>query len=128
MLVNEYLIAVWVNDSQTRRTCCVFLRLSRELNTLLLQMTLNISDITEVIHILCIAIPARIECEDVFFKHALKEADYGVSILQYQPVLRLVAAEDAEPELLIEGSRGGNVFDRETHGEGSEFHGCSILG
>ena len=87
MLVNEYLIAVWVNGSETRRTCCLFIRLSRELNALALQMTLNISYITEVVDILRIAIPPRIECEDISFKHTLKETDYGISILQYQPVL-----------------------------------------
>jgi hypothetical protein len=56
----------------------------------------------------------------------LKESNQSFFVLHDQPVLRLISAEDAESEFLVEGSGSNDVFDRKADGEYSEFHGVSF--
>ena len=45
---------------------------ARQLDTLRLELALQLAHICESVERLCIAIPTRIESEDVLFKHPLK--------------------------------------------------------
>jgi hypothetical protein len=47
-------------------------------------------------------VPPGIEREDVLLEQALEEADHVVPVLEDQPVLRSVAGERREPEVLVE--------------------------
>jgi hypothetical protein len=53
----------------------------------------------------------------------LEQADDDVAVLEDEPVLRDVAAEGREAELLIEVLRGVDVLDGEADGEVAELHG-----
>ncbi len=57
---------------------------------------------------------------------SLEQSDRGVAVLEDQPVLRRVAGEDLEAELLVEGAGRLEVLDREAHREVPERHGGCV--
>src|SRR4029450_10018879 len=61
---------------------------------------------------------------EVLVEHPLKQPDHVRAILHDQPVLRLIAHEDRESQLLVELLRGLDVLDGEADGKISELHGA----
>ena len=63
-----------------------------------------------------VAVPTRIEGQEIALERALEQTDDGAAVLEDQPVLRLIAAPDGEAQLLVKHARYGDVLDGETDG------------
>src|SRR5262245_16913245 len=48
-----------------------------------------------------VAFPSRIERKHVLLRHALKQSNHMVAILQYQPSLRLISHENGKTQLFV---------------------------
>ena len=53
----------------------VLIRLAGQLHSALLQVPLNLADIRKRVQLLCAAVPARIEGQQILFELALKQAN-----------------------------------------------------
>ena len=102
MLVDEDGVPIGVHYDKAARSCCVFICFGLKLDTLRLELALEGAHIRQDVKLLGIAVPTRVEGQHVSFEHTFKETDRMVSVLQDQPFLRSISAEDREAQLLIE--------------------------
>jgi hypothetical protein len=98
--VREDGVGVGIDGDETGRPGRVLVRLLHQPHALRLQPTLQPAYIGEGGGLLRVAVPPRVERQDVLLEHPLEQPDEVVAVLQNQPVAGLAAAEDGEPALL----------------------------
>lgn len=123
MLIDQHRIAIWIGDDKTCWTGGRFICLGGEGQSCGLELPLQLADICKWLDILRVLIPARVEGQDILLKHPLKETDDVIAVFQDKPVLRDVAAERLETELLVKFFRSPDILDCETDRECAELHG-----
>src|SRR5690606_27380990 len=123
VLIDEDRVAVGVDDDEARGSRRGLVGGGRRLDAETSQLALKLADVGELGELVAGRVPAGVEGQDVALEHALKQADRRAAVLQDQPVLRLVAAANLEAEGSIECERGGEILDREAHGEIAQIHG-----
>jgi len=97
VLIEQDGVAVRVHGDEARRTRRGLVGLLLQLDPLSHQLSLQLADICELIQPLRIAVPARVEGEDVLFEHPLKQPDHAISVLHDQPVLATSPAKTLKP-------------------------------
>jgi len=123
VLIHENLVPIRIAEHEARRPRGLFVRLDLQLQPGREQPLLQLADVGERLERLGLRVPAGVEGQDVPLEHPLEQADRGRAVLQDQPSLLGVAAEDLEAELLVEGARGREVLDGEADGKVAELHG-----
>src|SRR5215510_13655234 len=111
VLIEEDWISIRVNGEEAGRPRCALVRLLLQLHSLGLQLALQLTDVCESGQLLGVAVPARVEGEDVLLKHSLKQPDYVIAVLHDQPVLRRIPGEGLKTELLVKGPRSPEILD-----------------
>jgi hypothetical protein len=111
VLIDEDRVSIRVNSNEAGRPRCALVCLLLQLHSLCLQLALQLADIGERGELLGVAVPAGVEGENVLVKHALKQPDHVIAVLQDQPVLRGIPGEDLETKLLVECPRSLEVLD-----------------
>src|SRR5262249_16913150 len=105
MLIEEDWIPIRVQSHEAGWPRCALVGLLYQLHALGLQLALQFADVRERGQFLGVAVPARVEGQDVLLKHFLKKPYHVIAVLHDQPVLRGVPDESLETELLVEGLR-----------------------
>jgi hypothetical protein len=111
VLIDEDRVSIRVNSNEAGRPRCALVCLLLQLHSLCLQLALQLADISKRGELLSVAVPAGVEGENVLVKHALKQSDNVITVLQDQPVLRGIPGEDLETKLLVECLRSLEVLD-----------------
>ena len=114
MLIDQNRVTVRINHHKTGRTVRTFIRFRNQLNAKTFELALQFPNVREIPERLRIAVPSRIEGEDVLFEHALKQPDGGFSIPYNQPVLRLTPGKYRKTQLLVKAFRRLNILHLQT--------------
>ncbi|MET3203747.1 hypothetical protein ABIB17_001519 [Arthrobacter sp. UYEF6] len=104
MLLHQHRVAVRVHNDKAPRPGCSFNGFGHELRALGLEFPLEVAHISEGIQHFSVLAPARVERQHVLLKHPLEEANYGLAVLEDQPVLGDVATETGEAQFLVKRS------------------------
>src|SRR4051812_14336139 len=80
VLIDQDLVSVRVKYDEARRTFRGLVCLFRDRHTHRLQLALELAHVGECTQLPGVAIPTRIEGQNVLFEHTLKESDDGVAI------------------------------------------------
>ena len=96
VLVNQDRIAIGIDDHKACRPGRAFIRFTRECHALILEFPLQVADVREIVKLLALGVPAWIEGERILFKHALKQADYTISVSEDLPSLFVVTTDGFE--------------------------------
>jgi len=97
MLIDEDGVALGIDDEDTSWTAAGLIGLCHDVHALFDQLSLEFADVDERLGVAAVLIPSRVGGESVAVEHPVEQADQMLAVLQDQPVLRLVAAEDGEP-------------------------------
>src|SRR5215208_543967 len=122
MLVDENRVSIRIDHDEAGRTCGALVRFAHELHAVRPELALQLAHVGEAREWLGVAVPARVEGQNVLLEHALEEADDVIAALQDQPVLRRVAGEVPEAEPLIELPRRLQVLHGQADRECAELH------
>src|SRR5439155_15433300 len=122
VLIDEDRISIRVHSDETGWPRCALVRLLMQLHPLCLQLALQIADVGERGELLSVAVPAGVKGENVLLKHPLKKPDHVIAVLQDQPVLRGISAEDLEAELFVEPPRSLDILDSQADRKRAKFH------
>lgn len=99
MLIKQNLMAVLINDHHTGRALAALVSFIDHLHTFGQQAPLDITHVGDIGDGCGIAVPARIECQDILVEHALEKPDHGATVFQVQPVLGFIAGKGTEAQL-----------------------------
>lgn len=89
MLVNKDSIPIGIKHGEARGSRLSLVSFGDELDPLLSQLSLQLSNIGKAIQWLCILVPTGVERKDITFEHALKESDRVSTVSKDKPVLFL---------------------------------------
>src|SRR5215212_1415033 len=122
MLIDEDRVSIRVHSEETGWPGCALVCLLLQLHPFCLQLALQIADVSKRGELLCVAVPARVEGENVLLKHALEKSDRVTTVLQDQPILRGIPSEDLETELFVESPRSLKILDSQADRKRAKFH------
>lgn len=111
VLIDEDHVAVWIAESQTGGIGTRLFGFRTQCRPARFEAFLNLTNVLELLQWLGFAVPTRIECQDVFLKHALEEADGRGSVAQNKPIMSGLTHDGLESEFFVEGVGGLDVFD-----------------
>ena len=111
MLINQHRVAVGVNEGDVSGAGGGFVGFFDEGDAGGLEGLLDVADVGELIQRVALRIPAGIEGQGIFFKHALEKTDDGCGTFEDEEVLGFVAADDAKAQRLIKGAGRLDVLD-----------------
>jgi hypothetical protein len=101
VLIDEDLVAVWIEQHKARRPRRRLVGPTRQFNTSARERSLDVTHVVEVGQCCARAIPSGVERQDVFVKHALEQPDCTRLVLEDRKVAA-IAAYDTKAELLVE--------------------------
>ncbi len=105
MLVNQDLVSVGILQNDVCNAVAFGVRLIDQLNTGVLEASLDFANILEGVERRLVLRPTGVECQDVLLEHPLEESDFGRTVPQNDPVLGRVATNLLKAEFFVEGSR-----------------------
>ena len=111
MLVDEDWVAVWISDDEACGAGGGFVGRFAGRDAAGFELFLEVAHVFVVGQGGGVSVPAWVVGEHVLREHALEEADGAGLVLEDEPVFGLVAADDVEAELFVEGAGDGDVFD-----------------
>jgi hypothetical protein len=97
VLIDEDRIAIRVHRNKAGRSGCTLVRLFLESYPFCLELTLQLTDVSERIESLGVAIPSGVEGKNILLEHALKEAYDVVAFFRISHPCEASPANTAKP-------------------------------
>src|SRR5262249_12243849 len=102
VLIDQNRIPIRIDHHEIRRASGCFVGFRGELNSLALQLALQLANVGELVQLVAVLIPTGIEAQGVLLEHPLEESDLVVTVLENEPVLGGIPAHGLEAERLVE--------------------------
>lgn len=121
VLVEEDGVAVGVDDDEAGRPAAARLRPGLDGDARGLDAAFQLAHVDELLELVRVGVPARVEGQDVALEHALEEADGGLAVAQDEPAVLRLATQNREAKPLVELPGGGQVFHGQADREVAEL-------
>lgn len=122
MLVYQNWVPVGVKEEHMPHSRPRFISLLRDLDSTLLERTLDVSHVVECRRMAARSRPTGIEGQRVRVKHSLEKPNRTFAVPKDDPVLVDVSADDLEIEFFVKITRLLDVLDCKTDGKCAQIH------
>ena len=113
MLVNQNRIAIRVKNEKTCRSSPILCFLFK-CNTGFFELFLHVADVSKRWYLLAMVVLVGNEGEHVLLKHALHQADVGLSIGHQEPMVCFIAGSNFKAQRFVKKPGGLKVFHVQT--------------